>query len=121
MQIAVYLAMTAADQSVLGDDRSAVAMITVAGEDAVLQRMLVHLRAEKPREAVLDWSTEIGWRNTSGTLDSHIVIEPAKSSKPVFTWKIRERQAIELPLVEDRLDVAAAKLPSGVTLQAISP
>jgi hypothetical protein len=120
-QIAVYLAMTAADQSVLGNDRSAVAMITVVGEDAVMQRMLVHLHAEKPREAVLDWSTEIGWRNASGTLDSHIVLDPGKTWKPVFTWKIKEGQAIELPLVDDRLDAAAAKLPSSVTLEAVSP
>jgi hypothetical protein len=113
--------MTAADETVLGQDPSAVALITVDGEDEVRQRILVHLRAEKPREAALDWSTELGWKTASASLENHTVIDPAKPSKPVFIWKIGEQQTIELPLVNDKLDIAAGKAPSNVTLQAISP
>lgn len=119
--IAVYLAMTPADESVLGKDPSAVAMITVEGEDEVLQRMLVHLRADKAREAALDWSTEIGWKTASGALENHTVIDPAKPARPVFAWKIGDRRTIELPLVDDRLDTSSAKLPAGVILQPVTP
>lgn len=119
--IAVYLAMTAADESVLGKDKSAVGLITVEGEDDVLQRILIHLHGDKPREAALDWSFELGWKTASAALENHTVIDPAKPSKPVFTWKIGDQQSIEIPLVDDRLDLAAAKLPAGVTLQALSP
>jgi len=73
----------------------------------------VHLRADKPREAALEWSTEHGWRNASSALDEHTVIDPAKQSKPVFQWRVGDNKAIVLPLLNDRLDVAAAKLPAG--------
>lgn len=119
--IAVYRAMTAADEAVLGKDSSAVAMITVEGEDVVLQRMRVHLHSDNPREAVLAWSTELGWKTASGALDNHTVIDPAKPTKPIFTWKIGEQQTIELPLVNDRLDAAAAKHPAGLALEALPP
>jgi hypothetical protein len=119
--IAVYLAMTAADESVLGKDKSAVGLITVEGEDEVLQRILVHLNGDKPRETALDWSFELGWKTASVAFENHTVIDPAKPSKPVFIWKIGDQQSIELPLFDDRLDIAAAKLPTGVTLQALSP
>jgi hypothetical protein len=105
----------------LGNYSSAVAMSTVAGEDVVLQRMRVHLHADNPREAVVAWSTELGWKTASGALDNHTVIDRAKPTKPVFTWKIGEQQTIELPLVNDRLDAAAAKLPAGVALEALPP
>jgi hypothetical protein len=48
-------------------------------------------------------------------IEYHCVVEP------VFTWKIGEQQTIELPLVNDRLDAAAAKLPAGVALEALPP
>ena len=117
--IAVYLAMTPADQEVLGSDPSSVAMITLEGEGEVLQCIRVLLRADKPREAAMGWSTEIGWKTSSNTLDNHTVIDPAKPSRPVLAWKIGENQAIELPLTDDRLDVAVAKLPAGVTLKLL--
>jgi hypothetical protein len=119
--IAVYLVTTPADESVLGKDPHAVAMITVVGEDEVLQRMLVSLKLDNPREAAMDWSFELGWKTASGKLENHTVIDPAKPTKPVFTWKIGDAQSIELPLVNDRLDTASAKLPAGVTLQTLSP
>jgi len=118
--IALYLVMTPSDDEVLGKDPSTVGLITVAGEGEVLQRIIVHLRGDKPRDAAIDWSFDHGWETATGTLDEHTVVDPAKRSKPVFEWRIDEKRAITLPLVEDRLDVAAAKLPAGVTLEALS-
>jgi len=117
--IAVYLAMTPEDEAVLGSDPSAVGMITLEGEGRVLQRIRVLLRGDKPREAALGWSTEIGWKTATGALDNHTVIDPAKPSRPVLVWKIGESQTIELPLIDDRLDLAVAKLPEGVTLKML--
>ncbi len=117
--IAVYLAMTPADQAVLGHDPSIVGVITLTGEDEVLQRMRVRLRGDKPREAALEWSTELGWKTASGAVENHTVIDPARPSAPVYRWKIAEGQAIEIPLVSDRLDLAAAKLPPNVTIEAL--
>lgn len=117
--IALYLAMTPSDDEVLGADPTAVGLITVAGEGDVLQRIRVHLRGGKAREAGLEWSTEHGWLNASGTLDEHTVIDPAKPAKPVFQWRIDDNKTIALPLAGDRLDVAAAKLPAGVVLEVL--
>jgi hypothetical protein len=118
--IALYLALTPLDDEVLGKDQSAVGLMTVAGEGDVLERIRVHLRAEKPREAALEWSSEHGWRNASGALDEHTVIDPAKQSRPVFEWRVGDNKTIVLPLVNDRLDVTAAKLPAGITLEPLS-
>ncbi|HYA34522.1 MAG TPA: hypothetical protein VEF03_02830 [Candidatus Binataceae bacterium] len=117
--IAVYLVMTAADDDVLGKDMSAVAMITLEGEDEVIERIRVHLRADKPREKAMEWSYELGWKTPSGKPDNHTVIDPAKPSKPVFQWKIGDTETIEIPLVDDRLDIANAKLPDGVKLELL--
>jgi hypothetical protein len=117
--IAVYLAMTAADDDVLGGDPSAVAMITLEGEDQVMQRIRVHLRADKPRVAAMEWSFELGWKMPSGKLENHTVIDPAKPSKPVFEWKIGDGPVIEIPLVDDRLDLASVKLPPNVRLELL--
>ena len=118
--VAVYLAMTPSDDAVLGTDPSAVGLITLEGEDRVLQRIRVHLRAPSPREAVLAWSSEVGWTTASGGLESHLVVDPARPSRPVWRWTIDATQAIELPLVDDRFDVAAAKLPPDVTLESLA-
>jgi hypothetical protein len=115
----VYLAMTPADQDVLGSDTSSVAMITWASDEQPLQRVVVHLKNGKPREAVLEWESTIGWKTGRGPLESHTVFDPAKPTKPVFVWKIGEGKAIELPLVGDRFDLATAKTPKGVTLEQL--
>ncbi len=117
--IVPYLVMTAADEAVLGKDPSAVGMLTLAGEGEVMQRLRIHLRTAKAREAALEWSLELGWKTASGALENHTVIDPAKPSRPVFQWKIAEHQAIEIPLVDDHLDVAAATLPTNVSLEVL--
>ncbi|HTY55896.1 MAG TPA: hypothetical protein VMB26_11870 [Candidatus Binataceae bacterium] len=117
--IALYLAMTPADDEVLGSDPSSVALITLEGEGEVLQRIRVFLHADKPRETVLGWSTEMGWQSGASILDRHTVIDPAKPPQPVLHWKIGEREAIELPLIDDRLNLAAAKLPNGITMETL--
>jgi hypothetical protein len=117
--IALYLAMTPADDEVLGSDPSSVALITLEGEGQALQRIRVFLHADKPRETVLGWSTEMGWKSGSTILDRHTVIHPAKPSRPVLQWKIGERETIDLPLTDDRLNLAAAKLPKGIRLEPL--
>ena len=119
--IALYLAMTPDDDEILGKDKTALGLITIAGEGDVLQRLRVHLRTAKSREDALEWSTDHGWRNASGSLEDHVVVDPAHPSTPIFEWRIGERKTIALPLVNDRLDVAGAKLPDGISLESLSP
>jgi len=118
--IALYLAMTPLDDDVLGKDKTALGLITIEGEGDVLERIRVHLRSAKSREAALDWSTEHGWRNASGALEEHTVIDPSKPTTPIFEWRVADDKIIALPLVNDGLDVATAKLPDGITLEQLS-
>lgn len=118
--IAVYLVMTPVDDEVLGNDPSAVAMITLVGEDEVMQRIRVHLGTDKAREKAMEWSFDLGWKTPSGKPDNHTVIDPAKPSKPLFEWKISDAEAIEIPLVDDHLDIASAKLPPGIKLELLA-
>jgi hypothetical protein len=80
----VYLALTPADQGVLGADTSSVAMITWASDEQPLQRVVVHFKDEKPREAVLEWESTVGWTLAKGPLESHTVFDPSKPSDPCF-------------------------------------
>jgi hypothetical protein len=118
--IAIYLAMTPLDDEILGNDKTALGLLTVSGEGDVLERVRVHLRTAQSREAALDWSTEHGWRNASGGLDDHVVVDPSHPSTPIFEWRIADGKTIALPLVNDRLNVAGAKLPEGITLETLS-
>lgn len=119
--IALYLGMTPLDDDVLGKDKTALGLLTIEGEGEVLQRIRVHLRSAKSREAALDWSTEHGWRNASGNLDEHVVIDPAKTTIPIFEWRFGDDKTIALALENDRFDVATAKLPDGITLEQLAP
>ena len=94
-------------------------MITLEGEDEVMQRIRVHLRADKAREKAMEWSYELGWKTASAKPDNHTVIDPAKPSKPVFEWKVGDNETIEIPLADDRLDIANARLPEGVKLELL--
>jgi len=117
--VAVYLAMTPADDAVLGPDQTAVGLITVAGDERARQRIRVTLRGKTPRESALEWSANVGWRSASGALEPHVVVDPAKPSKPVWQWIIAPGRTIAIPLVDDRFDVAAASVPDGVALEAL--
>jgi len=117
--VAVYLAMTPADDAVLGPQPSAVGLITVAGDERPRQRIRVTLRGATPRETALEWSAEVGWRSASGALEPHVVVDPAKPARPVWQWTIGPGRTIAMPLVDDRLDVAAATVPAGVALEAL--
>jgi hypothetical protein len=119
--IALYLTLTPEDHDVLGKEPSAVGMITLVDDDDTLQRIRVHLAGKDARNNAMNWSLEAGWKGTSATLDNHTVIDPAKPSTPIYEWKIDDTNAIELPLRSDRLDVSAAKLPPGVTLESLAP
>ncbi len=117
--VAVYMVLTPIDDEILGKDNSAVAMITWAGDEAPLQRIAVHLHGDKPRDAAMEWTTTVGWRVAGKPLDNHTVFDPAKPAKTVFVWQIADGKTIELPLAGDRFDVAAAKLPVGVSLKEL--
>jgi len=93
-RIAVYRPLTAADRAVLGNDPTAAAMITLEGEDEVLQRIMVHLRGAKPRETALDWGSELGWKADNDKLETHTVIDPTKPSRPWFRWKMDDRHLL---------------------------
>jgi len=117
--VAIYMVMTPADQEVLGKNDSAVATITWASDDQPLQRILVRLHGDKPRDTAMEWTTTVGWRVAGGALDNHTVFDPAKPAKTVFVWQIADLKTLELPLAGDRFDVAAAKLPVGVSLKEL--
>ena len=117
--VSVYIVMTPADNEVLGKDDSAVGMITWSGDDEPLQHILVRLQGDKPRDSAREWTVTVGWKIGSAPLDNHTVFDPAKPSKAVFVWQIADGKAIELPLAGDRFDIAAAKLPPGVSLKEL--
>ena len=120
--IALYLTLTPEDDAVLGKAASAVGMITLSGEGDTLERIRVHLKDKDARNTAMNWSLEAGWKGTSDKLDNHTVIDPSKSAPPpVFEWKIDDANVIAIPLHNDRLDIAAAKLPPGVTLESLKP
>ena len=120
--IALYLTLTPVDDEVLGKDRSAVGLITLSGEGDTLQRIRVHLKEKAARDTAMNWSLEAGWQGTTGKLDNHTVIDPSKpAAPPIYEWKIDDTNAIALPLHNDRLDIAAAKLPPDVTLESLKP
>ncbi len=111
---------TPADKEVLDEDPSAVGVITWASDDAALQRILVRLRGNNPREAAMSWSSTLGWKVENAPIDNHVVVDPTKPSKPVLVWQTDDAQSIEIPLVGDRLDLASAKLPQSISLKEIS-
>jgi hypothetical protein len=115
----VYAVLTPLDDELLGKDKSSVAMITWSDDDQPLQRILIRLKADKPREAAMEWTATVGWRVGSAPLDNHTVFDPAKPTKPVFVWQIADGKAIELPLAGDRFDLAAARVPPGVSLKEL--
>jgi hypothetical protein len=118
--VAVYSVITPLDKEVLGGDPSVVALITWASDDGALQRILVRLRGGNPREAAMSWSSTPGWKVGNRPLDNHLVLDPAKPSTPLLVWQIDDARAIEIPMVGDRFDCAAAKLPQDISLQEVT-
>jgi hypothetical protein len=107
---------TPADKEVLDEDPSGVGVITWASDDAALQRILVRLRGNKPREAAMSWSSTLGWKVGNAPIDNHVVVDP---TKPVLVWQIDDAQSIEIPLAGDSFDLAWAKLPQSISLKEI--
>ena len=118
--IALYLTMTPEDDQVLGKDPSAVGALTLVGEEEKFQTIRVHLKDKDARNTAMNWSVEAGWKTAAAKPDNHTVIDPKKPTTPVYQWKIDDTHAIEIPLNNDRLDIGAANLPPGVSLELVS-
>jgi hypothetical protein len=118
--IALYLTLTPEDDEVLGKDPSSVGAITLVGEEETFQKIRVHLKDKDARNTAMNWSLEAGWKTAAAQPDNHTVLDPARPTAPIYEWKIDDAHAIEIPLQNDRLNVAAAKLPPGVTLELVT-
>lgn len=122
--VTVYTAMSAADADELGDDPRRVMSLTYAQPGKALQRLFLRLPVGGDRDVALDWSPELSWVDSANPdgID-HVVLEGKGAPDMVATGvtlriKLDGDLSMSVPLVNDRLDLRQAQLPTGFTLEA---
>jgi hypothetical protein len=116
---------TAADDAILGKEPNAGALLSYASPTAPLQRILVILPPDAASDATLNWAGDLLWVSAEypdGT--NHIYVDRVDKPENVFTavtlrFKLDDTNVIDIPLHQDRLDLAAAKLPHGFSLKEV--
>jgi len=115
--------ITAADDELFGDEKNGAVIISYAGETAPLQRlMLVASQDDMDHDAPLEWMAKLELVNATfpkGT--DRIFVEKKGEPAELFTDAILrltldEGTVVEIPLVADRLDIKAARLPKDYSL-----
>lgn len=117
---------SAADDVILGKEPNAGALLSYASPTAPLQRIMVMLPADAASDATLNWAGDLLWVSAEypdGT--NHIYVDRVDKPENVFTavtlrFKLDDTNVIDIPLRQDRLDVASAKLPHGFTLKEVA-
>jgi hypothetical protein len=120
-----HVAPTEADESLFGKVEHAGAILSYVSPTEPLQRIMVMLPPDADSEVTLNWSGELLWVSKEypdGT--SHIYVERSDKPENVFTaatlrFKLDDANSIDIPLEQDRLNIAAAKLPKGYTLKEL--
>lgn len=121
---AFHARITAADDDLFGDEQNGAVILAYAKENEPLQRvMLVAPQDLMAKDAPLEWMAKVDLLNkdnADGT--DHIYIDRAGKAEDLFTGMtlrltLDEATVIEIPVVADRLDVNAAKLPKGFSLK----
>ncbi len=118
-----HVAPTSADDTLFGNEQRGGAILSYASPTAPLQRIMVMLPPDAESDATLNWAGDLLWVSgdyPDGT--NHIYVDRADQPENVFTavtlrFKLDETNAIDIPLRQDRLDLAAAKLPRGYSLK----
>lgn len=120
---AYHAKITAADDDLFGDQANGAVIITYASETAPLQRaMLIATQDDMDHDAPLEWMAKIDLvdkDNAKGT--DRIFVNRTGVETDLFTnatvrLTLDEGTKVEIPLVNDRLDLKAAKLPEGYSL-----
>jgi len=113
---------TEVDDELFGKTQHAGALISYASPTAPLQRIMVILPPDADNDVTLNWSGDLLWVSSDypdGT--NHIYVDRSDKPENVFTGaalrlKLDDANSIDIPLQQDRLNIAAAKLPKGFTL-----
>jgi hypothetical protein len=121
---AYHAKITAADDELFAGTTNGAVIITYAKEDEPLQRfMLIATQDDMDHDAPLEWMPKIDLVSAAypGGID-RIFVDRTGTAADLFTdAKLRltldEGTMVEIPLVADRLDIKAAKLPQGYSLK----
>src|SRR5262245_47291637 len=121
--VAAHLAFTARDAAELSEDKSVVGVITYATEAEPLQRLALRAPDGRDGDLPLEWSPKLLWltkREPDGI--DHAFFEQEGDAKDVYTGitlrlQLDDANAIDIPLVADRLVPADAGLPDGYALE----
>lgn len=122
--IAYHARITAADDELFDAAPLGAVIITYAARTTPIQRvMLMVTQDEMDKNAPLEWMPKLDLVNTdnAGGTD-RIFIELFGAPRDLFTGMtvrliLDDATQVEIPLVADRLDLTAAKLPKGYSLQ----
>jgi hypothetical protein len=121
---AYHAKFTAADGELYGDAPYGAAIIAYAKETEPLQRiMVVASQADMDRDKPLEWIPKLDLVSSAYPAGiDRIFIDRTGEAAALFTdaslrLTLDEATVIEIPLVADRLDLKAAKLPQGYSLQ----
>lgn len=121
---AYHTKITAADGELFGGEKNGAVILTYAKRNEPLQRvMLVATQADTDRHAVLEWIPKIDFLSSAYSNGSdYIFIDRQGKPEDIFTnvtlrLTLDKAMVVEIPLVADKLDIKAAKLPKGYSLK----
>ncbi len=121
---AYHAKITAADDELFGEEKNGAVIIAYAKEDEPLQRvMLIATQDDMDHDAPLEWMAKIDLVSTAYPKGiDRIYIDRAGKPEDLFTnvtlrLTLDEGTVVEIPLVADKLDLKAAKLPKGYSLK----
>ncbi len=118
-----HVAPTAMDDVLFKGEKRGAAIISYASPTAPLQRVMLLVPPGADASAALDWSADLAWVSADypdGT--NHIYVDRTAPADQVFSgmilrFHLSDENDVDIPLSNDRLDIAAAKLPDGFSLK----
>jgi hypothetical protein len=119
------VAPTEADDELFAKTKHVGAILSYVSPTAPLQRFLVLLPPDAEDDVTLNWSGDLLWVSADypeGT--NHIYADRSDKPENIFTaatlrFKLDDTDVIDIPLQQDRLNPAAAKLPKGFALKEL--
>jgi hypothetical protein len=121
---AYHARITAADDELFGDEKNGAVIITYAKENEPLQRvMLIASADDMEHDQPLEWMPKIDLVSAAYPKGiDRIFIDRFDKAENLFTdvtlrLTLDEGTVVEIPLVADRLDIKAAKLPKDYSLK----
>jgi hypothetical protein len=121
---AYHARITAADDDLFGDEKNGAVILTYAKENEPLQRvMLIASQDDMDHDQPLEWMPKIDLVSAAYPKGiDRIFIDRSDTPENLFTDTILrltldEGTVVEIPLVADRLDLKAAKLPKDYALK----